>query len=76
MQKVNEQSSWDFREGQELLMGQTFENVGYIVDNADLINLNLMKDEVLDSYHLFTDIHGKKNGWDSKVGTTTPKKKM
>ena len=57
--EINKKISWDFRGSQELLMSNSYETNGFVVENANEQYLNLLKSDLEDAYLEFTQIHCK-----------------
>ena len=59
MTGMNNESSWDFRDNQELASSHTYNKEGYIIEKADLQYLELIKHDIERSFHEFANIAGK-----------------
>ena len=59
MTAMNSESSWDFRDNQELAASNAFNKEGYIIEIADLQYLELIKYDVESAFCEFSSISGK-----------------
>ena len=59
-QSMSNGTSWDFRESQEILMSNFYENDGFIVESEDQKYLDLLKRDLEKAYLEFTQAHYKK----------------
>ena len=60
MSEMNEKSSWDFRDSQELAASYEYSKEGYIIEKAELRHLELIKNDIENAYFEFASIRGKK----------------
>ena len=58
---MHEDSSWDFRESQELAASREYNKEGFIIRKADLKYLELIKNDIERIYFEFSGISTKKN---------------
>ena len=56
---MNDQASWDFRNQEELSMSIKYATEGYIIENADVKYLDMMRQEIINSFMRYTDFHSK-----------------
>ena len=56
MRVMNNTSSWDFRDSQELAAGQEYNKKGYIIEKANLEHLELIKNDIERAYLEYSDI--------------------
>ncbi len=58
MKSTSQPTSWDFREPDELLMGDSYQKDGYIIENADQRYLGLMRDAIEEAYLQYIHTRG------------------
>ena len=56
---MNAASSWDFRDGQELAISQEYNNEGYIIEDANLVYLESIKDSIEKAFFTYIDVKGR-----------------
>ena len=59
MPGMNSESSWDFRDSQELVASHAYNKEGFIIEKADFQYLELIKNDIEKAFHEFTNIIGK-----------------
>ena len=57
---MNSKSSWDFRDNEELVASQEYNEEGYIIEKADFEYLQLIKEDIERAYYEFGNIRGEK----------------
>lgn len=57
---MNSESSWDFRESQELVASHEYNKEGYIIEKADFQYLELIRNDIERAYFEFFSVTGKK----------------
>ena len=57
MPAMNSESSWDFRDNQELAESHAYNKEGYIIEKANIQYLKLIKNDVERAFHEFTSIN-------------------
>ena len=58
---MNSDSSWDFRDCQELVVGHEYNEEGFIIEKADFKYLELIKQDIEQAYFEFVGISGEHN---------------
>ena len=58
---MNRESSWDFRDSQELLAGHEYNEEGFIIEKADCKYLELIKKDIEQAYCEFVGISGQRH---------------
>ena len=58
MPAMNRESSWDFRDSQELVLGHEYNEEGFIITKADHRYLELIKHDIQQAYFEFISIRG------------------
>ena len=52
-------TSWDFRDEHELLISEVYEKVGYVIETADFIFLESLKQTVHSAFEEYCSLHSK-----------------
>ena len=58
---MDSEDSWDFREGQELIVSNEYNNEGYVIEKADFRYLELIKKDIEKEYFEFSGINSEKH---------------
>ena len=58
---ANQQTPWDFRDQEELSLSDSYVKDGYIIEDADIKYLKILKQSIESAYSEFLEKHGRKN---------------
>ena len=61
MPAMNRESSWDFRDREELVVGHEYNEEGFIIKKADFRYLELIKHDIEQAYFEFISISREEN---------------